>query len=464
MGFPRVHSTTNRYSADFSSNTRKPFPRVSTWSPGTSKIEDVTDDSASARTGDAIRASYSQQRVEDLFQGDHSASINQSQSQNKTWDAWLLKQFPSCYRSMVKMWELVCGSGKLDLDPRIADNRLRQLHGINGLSNHHGTCYLNTALQLLAQTVRINLEKGDCSKDSQNYKMMEVISEKMPTLMNLVNRTPMKEADLKRLYQEASRLVGEQKMYAFLSKRKITPNQLETGYATGGVSAHYFHTFLSALKVTPTTFEVKSSYEGEHYQKAVHTTTNLYYQAAAGFHDAFQKKNSIANVLTQPPPNVLNMLLVDREKNQHSIQNILSPIMFSLDGSKDENKKEGSVVSYEPVMISIEPKDAPHTYAFFKKEGSWFEVNDGRIFAIPKTWEKELEEFCGRFATLITYEQVPNAIPTPEMQAPQEQDLSQDVPAQLKANGIDMMDRALYSVFGCPESFFTAHATRWLSS
>ncbi|MFZ4116847.1 MAG: hypothetical protein ACOYK6_09065 [Chthoniobacterales bacterium] len=128
MDFPRVHSTTDRYSADFSSNTRKAFPRSSTWSPGTSKIENVTDDPTSARAGDAIRASRSQQRIEDLFQEGHSIS------QNKTWYAWLAQTFLSCYRSMVKIWELVCGSGKLDLDPRIAEKRLPQLHGINGLS------------------------------------------------------------------------------------------------------------------------------------------------------------------------------------------------------------------------------------------------------------------------------------------------------------------------------------------
>ncbi|MFZ4116848.1 MAG: hypothetical protein ACOYK6_09070 [Chthoniobacterales bacterium] len=50
----------------------------------------------------------------------------------------------------------------------------------------------------------------------------------------------MKEADLKRLYQEASRLVGEQAMYIFLSSKKITQNQLETGYATAGVPDYYF--------------------------------------------------------------------------------------------------------------------------------------------------------------------------------------------------------------------------------
>ncbi|MFZ4116565.1 MAG: hypothetical protein ACOYK6_07585 [Chthoniobacterales bacterium] len=214
----------------------------------------------------------------------------------------------------------------------------------------------------------------------------------------------------------------------------------------------------------PITFEVAKAYEGKHYKERVHTTTNLYYQAAAQFQDHFQKEDAIANVLTQPPPKVLNMLIVDREKNQHSTQNIFSPIMFSLDGSKDENKEEQSVVSYEPVMISVVPKDVPHTYVFLKKEGSWFEVNDNLIFQIPKAWEKDLEGFFSQSATLITYERIPNNSSISEVRAPEKQDLSRDLPAQLKTNGIDIIDRALHSLNGCPESFFIAHATGWSSS
>lgn len=83
---------------------------------------------------------------------------------------------------MVKTFEWLCGS-RLDLDPKLASKPLPHVNGINGLSNHHGTCDLNTALQLLAQTVKIHLEQGDCSENSENYKMIEAISATMPTLI-----------------------------------------------------------------------------------------------------------------------------------------------------------------------------------------------------------------------------------------------------------------------------------------
>jgi hypothetical protein len=290
--------------------------------------------------------------------------------------------------------------------------------------------------------------------------MMEVISEKMPTLMNLVNRTPMKERDLKSLYQEAARIVSEEKMYSFLSCRKISSNQLETGYATGGVPAHYLHTLLSALNVPPLRFSITNCYRGEHYNNTEKTecTTNLYYQKAALFNDAFQNETSIASSLGSLAPDCLNMLIVDSD--QHEIKDMLKPISFSLEAESHENS---SPVSYEPVMISVEPKNAPHTYLFLKKEGSWFEVNDNRVFAIPPEWEQDLEKFCGQYARLITYQKTEKNTSTSDNQ-PQNlpsKNLSTNVSDQLKSNGIDIVDRALYSVVGCPESFFTSHATSW---
>lgn len=141
------------------------------------------------------------QRIEELFQSTSQTSPSSTTPTAQAHQSvWLTESFSACYNSMAKLWALVVGSGKLDLDPRYANNPLPHVHGINGLSNHHGTCYLNTTLQTLAQTVRLHLEHGNCSKTSQNFNMMEAISEKMPTLMSLVNGTLMKDRHLKRLY------------------------------------------------------------------------------------------------------------------------------------------------------------------------------------------------------------------------------------------------------------------------
>jgi len=372
---------------------------------------------------------------------------------------------------MVRFWELVVGSGKLDLDPRYENKSLPHLNGINGLSNHHGTCYLNTTLQMLAQTIRLHLEHGDCSENSQNYKMMEAIVEKMPTLMALVNQTPMKDGDLKRLYQEATRAVGEQGMYEFLGGEKITPNQLETGYGTGGISSIYLHTFLYALKVPTINFSVKQ--DTNYYKKNQIVETNLYQQEASSLNNDFQTNTVLANTIIGEPPSCLNMLITKRSENaQNPIKNILQPIRFFQLPAQDQKKEtiddvETVVpfVSYEPIMISVEPKNVPHTYVFKKQNGSWFEINDDRIFAIPKEWEDDLEKFCNSSVSLITYQNITENITNLDTHAHTEQNPTSQKEQkrlnieQCKKNKIDFINRIGYSAFGCPESFFVSQTT-----
>ena len=391
-----------------------------------------------------------QQRIEELFQSASTVGTVDSKKDRST-------QFPffsSCYRVVVKLWEFICGSSKVDLDPKLANQKLPQLHGVNGLSNYHGTCFLNTALQLLAQTVKINLEQGDCAENSANYKMMEAILKKMPTLMNLVNNTLLTERDLQALYREAACTVGEEKMYEFLSEEKISENQKETGYTTGGITRIYLHTLLYALEVPPVKFSTDENFQHEHYKADTETTTNLYFQKASEFSNAFQSSTSSTSStisLVPPPPSCLNIYVTDH--SEQKIENILKPLTLSV------QKKEN--ISYEPVMISVEPKNVPHTYTFLKKEGIWYEVNDDKIFAIPNEWENDLEQYCGQHAALIQYQKVQNNAATVATTTSLPQP---SVKGQLQAQGIDVIDRNLYSLFGCPESFFVAHATQWTQS
>lgn len=134
-----------------------------------------------------------------------------------------------------------------------------------------------------------------------------------------------------------------------------------------------------------------------------------------------------------------------------------------LENSIDATTNPTGFFRDEPVMISVVPKDFPHTYIFMKKDGGWFEVNDSRIFGIPKEWEMRLEKFCSANVSCISYKKIEENHASAESAQPPMTATLDKVTEQLKVNGLHFVDRSLYSILGCPESFFTTNATSWFS-
>ena len=168
-------------------------------------------------------------------------------------------------------------------------------------------------------------DNSENSENSENFRMMEVVSEKIPTLMKLVNREQMEERDLKLLYQEASRVVGNEVLYKYLTKKEIPESQLDTGYACGGHPTAYFHTLLYALKIPGIEFINKDGEINEKYQGR-NIVLNLPLAKDYTFQGKFQT-NYLFSI--KQAPACLNMLIMGKDNNKIRRENEIDNIFLS---------------------------------------------------------------------------------------------------------------------------------------
>lgn len=82
--------------------------------------------------------------------------------------------------------------------------------------------------------------------------------------------------------------------------------------------------------------------------------------------------------------------------------------------------KNGSKIIYEPKSMSCSTsyQGSGHAFALIKTDGLWHEVNDHEICPVPQDLEKEIENYCSTFATVIIYERKKEEADTPTEETP----------------------------------------------
>jgi hypothetical protein len=275
---------------------------------------------------------------------------------------------------------------------------------ITGLSNHTGRCHMNASLQATAASLQITLDSpvNENAKSELNSR----IQEKMPTLLKLIDGTPMTEEDCQTLHAEGARLLAKNYWYTLQSQSGIARASAQSGDIRGLMPVDITTIFLYELGAPEVTFK-----KGEEIHVASSITIDATNDAESELRttqnsvEKFLDKKGYTFDIDQAPASLTLNFKNSREGNkvlQHGTTDILQPITFGE-----------TSITYQPKAIlcgfsaaSVGLKGSGHTFSFLRTGDSWSEVNDSHIIPIPKEWEEELGSYLSQHSCSIVYEKV----------------------------------------------------------
>ncbi|MBM3857040.1 MAG: hypothetical protein FJ390_03660 [Verrucomicrobia bacterium] len=280
----------------------------------------------------------------------------------------------------------------LDIPKEERAARLNQEFGFTGLSNNHGTCYLNAALQFAAEVIRTVEREGSPAEKQILHQNLE----RVPYFINFFHGSLETKDEQRALYREVSCEVSKS---FWFGDGGPSLNQLESGFKKRGQSTPYIEHFLTQLQAPRVSFYSRSQGAERCYQ--VRTLLD-------GPLDEFtqlQDPGSSAKLVGELPSHFIRKCTFERseEKSIGAIQ------FFHQDSHGDT-----TAITFFPQAVSISTRVPNHGFCLIHKNGAWYEINDNLIKKIPKKWEDDLFQFMAKNGTMVLYERQVNSTPREE--------------------------------------------------
>lgn len=290
---------------------------------------------------------------------------------------------------------------------------LFQKEGFTGLSNHHGTCYLNAALQMLKVGLTIVLEQGI---PEEQKRVNEALITRLPSMLNLMNGELQTEIELQQLYREVAHELASDLWYSWKFEEGIGVGQLETGYKRNGHTIQYLAVLLHQLGVAPLYLEY-TRHDCTEYHSRQHLAPecflslrhqSAFYSPNIGplVQRSLQQSSSTAPVKERSLQEVIERGFA-KEGCQFAgpfpaILGIeVTGYNLKINESFSLSKKEESLSSYEVMAITISCNQ--HAFSLIRKNDTWYEVNDNMIFPIPKKWKKEFDDYVQAHGSFVLF-------------------------------------------------------------
>lgn len=273
-------------------------------------------------------------------------------------------------------------SSPLDITEADRVDLLHQEFGLTGLSNHHGTCYLNAALQFTAEVVRVVEREGSPSEKQMLHQNLE----RLPHFSGFAGGASKTKNDQRNLYREVSCEVSKS---LWFGEGGPSMNQLETGFKKVGNSLPYIKHLLTGIQAPQVRFQGRlQGKEGDYEVRAL----------LDGSLDEFtqlQDPNSSTKLVGEVPVCFLRECTFKKGEAE--------PIGEVQIFHQDSNRNIAAI-TFAPKAVLIKTKMPNHAFCCIQKDGTWYEVNDGFIKKIPKEWEEDLFHFMTENGAMILYE------------------------------------------------------------
>lgn len=280
-------------------------------------------------------------------------------------------------------------------------------YGITGLNNRSGSCGVNAALQTLRVVLRSMLKLESAEKSEH---LCSTIETKTPQLWRWINDQISTEGDRRKLHREVAHQLTADYWYSYKSDSGIAQQSRETGYIKGMHSPAVVAVLLHQLEAPQLYFTQwcrgMKTYHSAQTLSLEKITYSIEVEASHATLSMQKAVNQILKAkrrqLEEPLPSTL--ILSDASLDKIDINNVLEPL-GNITGKLKTitlNKKDGSIVTYQPKSLLLLTDN--HIFAILKKDDIWYEVNDKDIFALPSSWEEDLDRYATQYASMIIYE------------------------------------------------------------
>ena len=293
---------------------------------------------------------------------------------------------------------------EIDVNPT---SPLPKAAGFTGLSNHTGACAMNAGLQTLKVTLN---SMCNTLPDKEKQELETRIQTKTPQLWKFLNNKINTEADCLKLHQEMAQKLTEDYWYSHHSSLGIAKQSVDTGYIKSMHSTSIVKVLLHQLQAPQVYFEqsqktlLSTSKSITHHSAQTLNLKPEFYSSGISMQQFIDKMVLFQNrILDDPLPTAL---VINNPCYTESVSDVLQPITLL--------HKDGSLVTYQPksVLVLVHTEKYGHSCSITKKDNTWYEVDDSKIFSLPETWNYDLEQYVNQHAAMIIYEKVETPSPS----------------------------------------------------